>query len=111
MIEPFRAILRDVPGQLWDGQSENPYFGWLGLADYIVVTADSVNMTSEAAFTGKPVLVAGLSGANHKFEQFHRGLQERGCTRPFLGELQDWQYKPLDETRRAAEIIKQQIGW
>ena len=111
VIAPFRDLLREVPGQLWDGQSENPYFGWLALADYIVVTADSVNMASEAAFTGKPVLVSGLTGRNNKFEQFHRSLQERGCARPFTGELVNWQYEPLDETRRAASLIRQQTGW
>ncbi len=111
VVAPFAELLNKVPGRLWDGQHDNPYFGWLALADYIVVTADSVNMASEAAFTGKPVLVAGLTGRSNKFEQFHRSLQERGCTRPFTGELVNWQYAPLDETRRAASLIRQQTGW
>ncbi len=111
VIAPFQTLLRQMPGRLWDGQADNPYFGWLALADYIVVTADSVNMASEAAFTGKPVLVAGLTGRSNKFEQFHRSLQERGCARPYTGELVNWQYEPLDETRRAASLIRQQTGW
>jgi mitochondrial fission protein ELM1 len=37
------------------GEGDNPYMGILGLADEIVVTADSIAMLSEAAATGKPV--------------------------------------------------------
>ncbi len=38
----------------------NPYFGWLALAERIVVTADSIAMLSEACATGKPVLMFDL---------------------------------------------------
>ena len=41
----------------------NPYPGILGVADAIIVTSDSVNMASEAAITGKPVLIAGGNAA------------------------------------------------
>jgi hypothetical protein len=34
---------------------ENPFFGFLALADAIVVTADSVSMMTEACATGRPV--------------------------------------------------------
>ncbi len=33
----------------------NPYFGYLALADAIIVTADSISMLTEACATGKPV--------------------------------------------------------
>lgn len=109
------AVLRERLAQyspvIWDGASENPYFAYLALADYLVVTVDSVNMASEASFTGKPVFVAGLTGGKGKFEDFHRSLQARGCTRPFTGELTQWQYVPLNETQRVANEIKQRLGW
>jgi hypothetical protein len=35
--------------------AENPYFGFLGLADAIIATADSVSMMAEACSTGRPV--------------------------------------------------------
>ena len=35
--------------------SENPFFGFLALADQFIVTADSISMLSEACATGKPV--------------------------------------------------------
>ena len=37
-----------------DPAAENPYLAALAVADAIVVTCDSVSMTSEAAATGKP---------------------------------------------------------
>ena len=38
-----------------EGAEDNPFHGFLGLADEIVVTADSVSMLAEAAATGKPL--------------------------------------------------------
>ena len=51
--------IKDIPQHtyLWGNKAENPYMGYLACADYIVVTGDSVSMTSEACGTGKPVFV------------------------------------------------------
>lgn len=52
----FAAI--DAPACLhrWaPGDSQNPYFGFMALADRVVVTADSISMIAEACATGKPV--------------------------------------------------------
>ena len=52
----FAAI--DAPACLhrWaPGDSQNPYFGFIALADRIVVTADSISMIAEACATGRPV--------------------------------------------------------
>jgi mitochondrial fission protein ELM1 len=48
----------DVPCHFyrWSAQPENnPYLGFLGLADQIIVTGDSMSMVAEACATGKPV--------------------------------------------------------
>jgi hypothetical protein len=42
------------------GAKDNPYFGFLGLADSIVVTGDSMSMLSEACATEKPVYMFDL---------------------------------------------------
>jgi mitochondrial fission protein ELM1 len=110
-VQVLRENLSDYPVEIWDGTGENPYFAYLGLADYVVVTADSVNMASEACYTGKPVFIEGLTGQHNKFEHFHRSLQQQGCTRPFTGALSSWQYTPLNETYRAAQQIKHVLGW
>ena len=40
----------------WDRvQADNPFLGFLGLSDRIIVTADSISMLAEASATGKPV--------------------------------------------------------
>lgn len=110
-VAVLQSRLASCSAVIWNGVGENPYFAYLALADYLVVTADSVNMASEASFTGKPVFVAGLTGGKGKFEDFHRSLQARGCSRPFTGELTDWQYEPLAETQRVADKIRQRLGW
>lgn len=103
----LHAALADCPAYLWDGTGDNPYFGLLGLADAIAVTADSVSMVSEACATGKPVYVIGLDGGSAKFERFHAGLRDAGITRPFDGTLETWSYDPPNDTAAvAAEIIR-----
>ncbi|WP_287603151.1 ELM1/GtrOC1 family putative glycosyltransferase [Thiothrix sp.] len=49
-----------VPYYLYDPKQmagDNPYFGILGNVDYLVVTADSISMCSEAASSGKPIYI------------------------------------------------------
>lgn len=92
------------------GMSENetnPYFGILAHADYLIVTEDSVNMTTEAAFTGKPLFTYNWQGPNSdpisgKFGKFHQSLMAIGVTRPFKGSLEKGTPRLLDETKRAA---------
>lgn len=105
----IRHRLAEIPSLVWNGEGDNPYLGYLALADYIVVTADSVNMVSEACFTGKPVYVAELAGGSAKFRRFHKTMSEAGMTRPFTGELQQWTYPPLNETKMVASEIKRRM--
>ena len=98
------ARLGGVPGWIWDGEGENPYFAFLA-ADYILVTEDSTNMATEAAATGKPVFVLKMEGHSHKFRLFHETLERHGAARPFGGGFHGWTYAPLQETDRAAKEI------
>ena len=34
---------------------DNPFYGFLGLADIVIATGDSISMCSEVRATGKPV--------------------------------------------------------
>ncbi|WP_049764600.1 mitochondrial fission ELM1 family protein [Thioalkalivibrio sulfidiphilus] len=106
----FRAALGDVPHFLWDGEGENPYLAMLGLADYIVVTGDSVSMVSEAASTGKPVYVVDLEGYSNRLKVFHQELRREGITRPFPGPLERWVYEPVNDTARVAGRIRQMLA-
>ncbi len=107
----MRERLRGVSAEIWDGSGENPYIGYLALADAIVVTCDSVNMISEACATGKPVYIAELAGAgSSKFLNFQSMLSEAGMARPFTGRLENWQYEPLNETERVAAEVRRRMG-
>ncbi|MDH3703674.1 MAG: mitochondrial fission ELM1 family protein, partial [Alphaproteobacteria bacterium] len=107
----LRERLADASAVMWDGTGDNPYLGYLGLADAIVVTCDSVNMVSEACATGKPVYIVDLEGKKHsKFRDFREMLATMGIVRPFEGVLDRWTYAPLDETARVAKEIRLQMG-
>ena len=43
------------------GDPDNPYLGFLALADRVVVTSDSMSMLTEATATGRPVFVFDLA--------------------------------------------------
>jgi uncharacterized protein len=107
----LRAKLAGLPARIWDGSGDNPYFAFLGLADAILVTGDSVNMVTEAAATGKPVHVIELEGGSAKFQRFHDGFAAAGVTRPFSGTLEHWRYAPLNDTARAAAEIRHRLGF
>lgn len=105
----LRDTLQGPAIYFWDGAGDNPYFGLLALADYIIVTEDSVSMTSEALSTGKPVYIAALEGGAKRLDMFHKILQEQGYTRPFTGLLEKWSYTPPDDTQRVADEIRQRM--
>ncbi len=105
----LRRRLDEVAAVMWDGAADNPYFGYLGLADAIVVTSDSVAMASEACATGKPVYVYSLPGGSAKFERFHQGLEQAGCARRFDGNLENWRYAPLRETDKVATEVHRRL--
>jgi mitochondrial fission protein ELM1 len=106
----IKERLRDVPAVMWEGQGENPYFAYLGLAEYIVVTCDSVSMVTEACATGKPVYVIELEGGSRKFLEFHDSFRRAGYTRPFTGVLERWQPPPLTDMQQAVAEIKRRLA-
>ncbi len=102
----LREKLKGCAAYIWDGSGDNPYFGLLGLADAILVTGDSVSMVSEAGATGKPVHVIELEGGSTKFRRFHAMMEKAEVTRPFRGQVERWSYPPLNDTARAAAMIR-----
>jgi uncharacterized protein len=106
-IAVLRQHLGAVPGEVWDGTGDNPYYAYLAVADALLVTADSVSMISEAAATGKPVHIIELPGGDRKFSRFHDSLRRAGITRPFAGDIGAWSYVPPDDTARAGAVLRE----
>ncbi len=98
----------------YDGKGENPYFGMLGWADIILVTADSASMLSEACTCGKPVYVIGLEprgGKLHpRIDKLHQNLKQSGCLRDFTGRLEPFSCTPLNDAALIAEAIRKKMS-
>jgi len=103
------AELAEVPHYCWEGDGENPYYGILATATLAVVTEDSVNMVTEAAAAGLPVLVVPLDGGSPKFDRFHREMRDAGLTRRFQGRLELWQPPAFNEMRGLARTVGERL--
>lgn len=69
--------LAPLTSDIWMGEPENPYLGYLAYADRILVTPDSINMVSEACAVGVPVHVD-FEGITHtRFARFYAALANR----------------------------------
>lgn len=107
VIASMRAMADEIGAQIWSGPEDgpNPYLAWLIFSDAAIVTEDSANMLSEAAWHGLPVHIARLEGRATKFDAMHKSLIERKCARWFTGTIETWSYAPLREADRVADII------
>ena len=96
-----------------DGNLPNPYPGIIGEGEYIIITADSISMCSEAASTGKPIYIfypKNFKLKKHRF--FVQQLINIGVAR-ILGQttafLEKYDYEPLYEIDKVAEIINKKL--
>ena len=105
----------DAPKHLfkWDDGGENPYFGYLALADAVVVTGDSVSMCSEACAAPAPVYIfAPAKFTQRKHGRLHQELYERGYARPFDGAFEERPHPLLlNAAHEVAAEIKKRLGW
>jgi mitochondrial fission protein ELM1 len=104
-IQKLKEKLTGVNHYLWEGEDPNPYFGMLGLSDYLIVTCDSVNMATEAASSGKPLYIYHFDESPPKFVHFHKMLRDRSISRKFENKLEQWNYEPLVEINEIAAKI------
>lgn len=113
-VENIKILSEALAGPdtfIWDSTGENPYFGILALADYLIVTSDSANMISEACFTGKPVYIFDLPGGSKRLRRFHEKLVLDGYARMFNGALQPFAPPRLDEMTEIAKKLRGQYNW
>jgi hypothetical protein len=105
-----------LPHYFWSGsdpdQRDNPYAAYLEMADAVVVTAESVSMTSEACTAGKPVYVWGLPRLKRKkFQRYYDVLLQQRRVAPFTGErtLHPPRH-PLADTAQVAGFIRGRLA-
>ena len=93
--------------------NDSPYFSFLGLSDYIIVTADSMSMISDACSTGKPVYVyIPTDKISKKHLNFVNIMKKENYIKLFnenLIEFEKYFYTPLNEVERIANIVKDRI--
>ncbi len=95
----------------WGDAGENPYAGYLALADALVVTGDSVSMCSEACATGKPVYISAPSPLiTAKHARFHQSFFQEGYARPFIGVYEEWSHPPLNAANSIADAIRKMMA-
>jgi len=111
VVAQMRAFADRTGAKFWSGPHDgpNPYLGWLLYSSVAIVTEDSANMLSDAAWHGLPIHMARLSGSSRKFDHFHESLIARGCARWFEGSLSHWDYTPLREAERVADRITAEL--
>lgn len=87
VAERLETEIRGFGGFYWSGEGDNPYRAILAQSDALVVTADSVNMASEAAGSGKPVFIASIAKVAPKLQKFHKALRIDGYASPLPAAL------------------------
>ena len=99
-------------GVCWTGAGDgaNSYQGLLGWADRFVVTADSVNMLSEACASFAPVFALGGERLAGRPRHFLQRLRELDRVRDADAELEPFAAEPLRETARVAAIVRERLA-
>jgi mitochondrial fission protein ELM1 len=120
--------------------ADNPYFGFLAVADGFIVTVDSASLLVEACATGKPVAVFewprrgrtatssnGNGGARRSalydgavywglfkpardFDRYHRAVRERGFSRRLGEPVRERPSASFDDLARAVARIRELMG-
>lgn len=113
--EPARALLEALPqaGHVfrWTPEatpSDNPYFGYLALADAIIVTGDSVSMVSEACASPAPVYVyAPPALIAPKHQRLLKHLYGLGMAEALENRSSyAWEHPPLNAASEIAALIR-----
>jgi mitochondrial fission protein ELM1 len=92
----------DAPHELfrWAPDApENPYFGYLSLADAVIVTCDSTSMLAEACATGKPVYMFDLARDGASVADRLANWLEPDWIKAFLYQKLVWGLAPKKVTR------------
>ena len=100
-------------GHVVDKVDKQAYLSAYALAEYVVVTCDSISMISEAAASGKPIYVAQMKPKKdiYRFKKFFELFEHLGIIKSFIPGIPDkpWTYKQHNEAVRIANDLKDKI--
>lgn len=113
--ETTDALLKEItcPRHVyrWGDAGDNPYLGYLGDADAVIVTGDSVSMCTEACAASAPVYIyAPPALITGKHARLHQALFTGGYARP-LGDIpENRTHPPLNPAYEVAAEINKRLG-
>ncbi|MEC7437260.1 MAG: ELM1/GtrOC1 family putative glycosyltransferase [Pseudomonadota bacterium] len=118
VIERVAAALPPERVMMPRNGEPNVYPGVLGMAQAVIVTADSVNMASEAAITGKPVMIApwldagpeNPSGETGRIRAFHDAMFAARHTVPLTPAMPSGAFERLDEMDGLTDRLLDLLG-
>ena len=118
LVEQVLAKLPPDAVMLPQRGEPNVYPGILGMAQAVIVSADSVNMATEAAVTGKPVMIApwqpatatNPSGESGRIRAFHDHMFEAGHTVPLGDTIPNGPFDRLDEMATVTDTLLRLLG-
>ena len=100
-----------VCGHVVNSVDKQAYLSAYALATYVVVTCDSTSMISEAATSGKPILIAHMEAKrnNYRFKKFYELFKAMGITKDLGEKVEVWKYKKHNEAERIATMLKSKL--
>lgn len=115
--EAEAALLDAIPEprfvHRWGAEGDNPYFGFLALADILVVTGDSISMCCEACAAPAPVYIWAPPGwVVPKHASLHQELYDQGFARPLekADPALSWTHPPLNAAGPIAAALAAKLG-
>ena len=98
-------------GHVVNSVDKQAYLSAYALATYVVVTCDSTSMISEAATSGKPILIAHMEAKrnNYRFKKFYELFKAMGITKDLGEKVEVWKYKKHNEAERIATMLKSKL--
>ena len=106
----YSFIKHDENFQIVTSSEQNPYPEILQIADYIIVTSDSVNMVSETATLPIPLFVSKFSKEAGKISKFLKNLEDLGILKIFEGQLFHYYKNTLKTNQETISKVNKLLG-
>ena len=92
-----------------EDKKDNPYHAFLALADYIIVTGDSMSMCSEVCAAGCPVAIFSPEVIPEKHRRMHSSLFQKGYATPLTESTKLEEIVAPPSPLNAADIVAKAI--